>query len=235
MQFSNLALAAFITVGVQAVCPPKVPQGLHHSHHPSGVPSFTRSVRPSAATAAISIPSYSFTAAPVPTTLSSVTTSAAAETTSAAVETTSSSAVVTTSAVATSTSSAAAATSSAASSDSGLTTDESNALAAQNSARSDVGESALTWDIGLVSDAQAWADHLGTLGPGNLVHADQSTEGENLYWSSESSDPYNSAAAAWIAEKSSYSGEAISSGGGFENYGHYSRWTRLKVLKDAFP
>lgn len=223
MQFSNLALAALITVGVQAACT----QHEHHSHRPSGVPS------------AFSIPAYSFPAFPLPTTLSTVLTSAVvAETSSAAaaetssVEVTSSVEPSTTSAVATtsasSTSSAAAATSSAASTDSSLTTDQSNALASHNSARADVGESALTWDAGLASDAQTWADHLATLGAGTLVHDDQDTEGENLYWSSDSSNPYEAASEAWIAEKSAYNGEAITGSGNFENYGHYSTLTRFE-------
>lgn len=236
MQFSNLALAALITVGVQAACP----EHQHHSHRPSGVPTgFPGGARPSA----FSIPAYSFPAFPLPTTLSTVVTSAVVpETSSAAVETPASSVEVTTSSVepsttssavettpvASSTSSAAAATSSAASTDSSLTTDESNALASHNSARADVGESALTWDAGLASDAQTWANHLATLGAGTLVHDDQDTEGENLYWSSDSSSPYEAASAAWIAEKSAYDGEAITGSGNFENYGHYS------TLKMAF-
>lgn len=232
MQFSNLALAALITVGVQAACT----EHEHHSHRPSGVPTgFTGGARPSA----FSIPAYSFPAFPLPTTLSTVVTSeVVAETSSAAVETSASSVEVTssvepstTSAVATtsaSSTSAAAATSSAASTDSSLTTDQSNALASHNSARSDVGESALTWDAGLASDAQTWADHLATLGAGNLVHDDQDTEGENLYWSSDSSNPYEAASEAWIAEKSAYNGEAITGSGNFENYGHYSTLHHLE-------
>lgn len=230
MQFSNLALAAFIAAGVEAACP----QQKHHSHRPSGIPSF------SGLPTAFSIPAYSFPAFPLPTTLSTVVTSASAsvpvvETSSAVPETTTSvepttTAAPTTSSVAT-TSSAAAATTSAASSDSSLTTDQSNALASQNSARSDVGETALTWDAGLASDAQTWADHLATLGAGNLVHDDQNTEGENLYWSSDSTDPYAAAAAAWIAEKSSYNGEAITGSGNFEEYGHYSKLTHLSGVR----
>lgn len=212
MHFSNLAIAALITAGAQAACPLHG----HHSQRPSGVPSFTRSIRPSAA---VSIPSYSFSSVAIPTTLSSVVTPASAP---VVVVTTSSSAAAATSTTASS--SAAATTSSVASSDASLTTDQSSALSSQNQARSAVSESALTWDAGLASDAQTWADHLASLNsPGSLTHDDQSTEGENLYWSSDSSDPYNAAAEAWIAEKSDYSGEAISTGGNFEEYGHYSK------------
>lgn len=238
MQFSNLALAALITVGVQAACP--VHEQHHHSQRPSGIPTgYTGGARPSA----FSIPAYSFPAFPLPTTLSTVVTSAVAETSSdAAVETTaaastsavevtssvepSTTSAVQTTSVASSTSSAAAATSSAAS-DSSLTTDESNALASHNSARADVGEAALTWDASLAADAQTWADHLATLGAGTLEHDDQDTEGENLYWSSDSSNPYEAASEAWIAEKSAYDGEAITGSGNFENYGHYSKFTFL--------
>lgn len=93
---------------------------------------------------------------------------------------------------------------------SGLTTDEQNALDAHNAARSAVGEAALTWDATLASAAQTWANHLGAQGPGILEH---DTTGENLYWQSTSDNPFTNAANAWIAEKSSYNGEAIPSSG----------------------
>lgn len=118
----------------------------------------------------------------------------------------------------TSSSSAAVATTSAASS-SDLTEDQQNALDAQNSARSDVGSAALVWDAGLASEAQAWAEHLVSVG--DLTHSEVSDEGENLYMGYDST-PFLSAANMWIAEKSSYDGEAISSTN-YMNFGHYTQ------------
>lgn len=166
---------------------------------------------------------YSFSW-PAPSTLSTVIVPAVTTSSSSSVAviptTTSSSSSV--AVVPTTTSSTAAATSSAAASSS-LTSDEQSALDTQNTARSDVGEAALAWDTGLVSDAQSWADQLASSGtPGTLTHATNTNEGENLYWQSNSDSPFENAAAAWVAEKSSYSGEAIGTGSGFEEYGHYS-------------
>lgn len=219
MQLSiSSALAAFLVTGdvfVHAACAPPV-----NRHRPSSLatpaypwPSVFFSI-PAAS------PSSSSSSVPVATpssTLATVVVPAVPATTSSTSST--AVAVVTTS----SSSSAPAATTSAASSDSSLTTDQQDALDTQNSARSDVGAAAMAWDAGLVSDAQSWADHLASLNsPGSLEHATQSTEGENLYWQSNSDSPYENAAAAWVAEKSSYSGEAIGTGSGFEEYGHYS-------------
>lgn len=150
---------------------------------------------------------------------------AVATTSSAAVASSSTTAVATVAAVASSSSSAAASTSTATAS-SGLTTDETNALDTQNSARSDVSETALTWSSSLAADAQTWAEHLAdTYGSsGELVHSSDTGEGENLYWQSDSSTPYANAATAWVDEKSLYSGEAISDDAAFETYGHYSKF-----------
>lgn len=210
------ALAAFLLTGdvfVNAACAPVN----RHRPSPSTTPSY---VWPSAffTIPAAASPSSPSSAAPVvPVTTSS---STLATVIVPAVPTTTSSSVAVV--VPTTTSSTAAATSSAAAASS-LTTDEQDALDTQNSARSDVGAVAMTWDAGLVSDAQTWADHLASLNsPGSLEHDTQSTEGENLYWQSNSDSPYENAAAAWVGEKSSYSGEAIGTGSGFEDYGHYS-------------
>lgn len=102
---------------------------------------------------------------------------------------------------------------------SGLTTDEQAALDAHNDARSEVGLDALTWDSTLVSAAQEWADTLGARGPGQLEHG---STGENLYWQSNSDDPFTAAANAWIAEKADYNGEAIPSSGD-ASWMHYSQ------------
>ncbi|KAI1842889.1 hypothetical protein JX265_012018 [Neoarthrinium moseri] len=101
----------------------------------------------------------------------------------------------------------------------GLTQDQQNALDAHNSARSEIGSAALVWDSSLAADAQAWAEHLVSVG--SLTHSDVSGQGENLYMGYDST-PLVSAANGWIAEKSSYNGEAISSTN-YMSFGHYTQ------------
>lgn len=218
------ALAAFLVTGdvlVSAACPP--PVNRHRPSSSGALPSFPW---PTGAftfpgsgsySTAVSLPVPSATSTTLATVVVPTTTSSSSSSSSevpTVVPTTSS----------TSTSTAAAVTSSAAtSSNSALTADQQSALDTQNSARADVGEADLAWDAGLVTDAQTWADHLAAQNsPGSLVHDTSSGEGENLYWQSNADSPFENAAAAWVAEKSSYSGEAIGTGSGFESYGHYS-------------
>lgn len=127
---------------------------------------------------------------------------------------------VTTSApAATSASAATSAPASDSPSSSGLDADQKAALDAHNAARSEVGQTALTWDDSLAKDAQEWADHLVSVG--SLTHSQGSGQGENLYMQSGGSSPFASAAKMWIAEKSSYDGQAVGDGD-FGSYGHYS-------------
>lgn len=86
-------------------------------------------------------------------------------------------------------------------------------------------ETALVWDDALASDALAWAQNLASSGgsSGTLTHATGTGEGENLYWQSNSDNPYTNAATAWVEEKSTYNGEAITGTGNFEEYGHYTQ------------
>ncbi|CAN8105207.1 unnamed protein product [Discula destructiva] len=224
MHLSTLAaLAGLVMTGVQAACPPRH-RPSHGGQRPSAIPSYLPSVPPVPLPSPI-IPSY--VPAPLPTTLSSVViVTTPAPVTTAAPETTPSPSPSPPASTPTPNSAdpAPAAVSAPPAGDASLATDESNALAAQNAARAVVGVPALTWDAQLVSDAQAWADHLAAQGtPGTLVHDEQNTEGENLYWTSGSSDPYAEAAAAWVGEKSLYNGEAITGVGNFEEYGHYTQ------------
>lgn len=207
MQVTLFALAALLTATVHGGCPAR------HS-------------RPAPPPAVTSVISYSET--PLPTTFATATTTPAPvvtpETTPTPVvipETTPSASVSVS--VSASTPAAPVASSAPPATDASLTTDQSSAFAAHNAARADVGVPALAWDAGLASDAQGWADHLAAQSsPGTLVHAGKAGQGENLYWSSQTSDPYVEAATAWIDEKSVYGGQAISSGGDFKAYGHYS-------------
>jgi hypothetical protein len=95
-----------------------------------------------------------------------------------------------------------------------------------------VSETALVWDDTLASDALAWAQNLASSGgsSGTLTHATGTGEGENLYWQSNSDNPYTNAATAWVDEKSTYNGEAITGTGNFENYGHYSMCRYLSII-----
>lgn len=83
----------------------------------------------------------------------------------------------------------------------------------------------MVWDDALASDALAWAQNLASSGgsSGTLTHATGTGEGENLYWQSNSDNPYTNAATAWVEEKSTYNGEAITGTGNFEEYGHYTQ------------
>ncbi|KAK9772565.1 putative CAP domain-containing protein [Seiridium cardinale] len=206
MRFSTGLTLAAALLGVDAACIGQSRRPSGH-HFPSGQRSSSAvaTAVPTAlptvpATSTIATTSLVATTSAVATTLSSVTTEAA-EVTSYT------------------TSSAPAATTSAASS-SGLTDDQQNALDAQNSARSDVGSAALVWDDDLASEAQAWAEHLVTVG--DLVHSEVSNEGENLYMGSGDSTPFVNAANMWIDEKSSYNGEALTTTN-YLTFGHYTQ------------
>lgn len=191
MQFSTgLALAAAL-LGVEACSG----HGTRPSSHP--IPSGTA---PSSAVTTVRSTLIPTTSA-VATTLSTVT---------KPVDVTSST---------TSSTTAAATTTTSVTSSSSLTEDQQNALDAQNSARSDVGSAALVWDADLASEAQAWAEHLVSVG--ELTHSGVSGEGENLYMGYDST-PFLSAANMWIDEKSSYNGEAISSTN-YMTFGHYTQ------------
>lgn len=123
----------------------------------------------------------------------------------------------------TTTAAAAAATTAASSSDSSdssLTTDQQNALDAHNAARADVGTPDLSWDASLAADAQEWATHLASIG--SLTHSTVEGQGENLYMQSGSDAPYLNAVNAFVSEKSSYNGEAIS-GTNYQSFGHYTQ------------
>ncbi|TKW52411.1 Pathogenesis-related protein 1B [Colletotrichum tanaceti] len=103
---------------------------------------------------------------------------------------------------------------------SGLTADQKAALDAHNAARTEVGVPALEWDDSLAAGAQEWATHL--LSVGSLTHSQTANQGENLYMQSNTDSPCVNAANAWIAEKSDYNGETISSSN-YMGFGHYTQ------------
>ena len=60
--------------------------------------------------------------------------------------------------------------------------DTSACLDAHNRARASHKSGQLEWDAGLAEHAQKWADHLAN-DVGHMVHAQNTGEGENLFWS----------------------------------------------------
>lgn len=235
MQFSIVALAAFLTARAHGACPANRPHHYGGNSGPTTVasarPAFTYSVLPS--NPAEVLP-YGYVPKPLPTT-EPLPTIEPVPTTSPTTFSTRTSVIPAATIVPTtpptipspapaSVAPAPAASSAPPAADASLSTDQVNAVSSQNAARADVGAAPLTWNATLASDAQAWADHLAQGTPGSLVHATQSTEGENLYWSSAGGDPYAAAAKAWLDEKSKYDGLPITGGGNFKDFGHYSEF-----------
>ncbi|KXK04782.1 MAG: Cysteine-rich secretory protein family protein [Acidobacteria bacterium OLB17] len=80
-----------------------------------------------------------------------------------------------------------------------LTADEREAiLADQNKARAALGLVPLKWDCGLASFAQTWAN------AGRFRHRDAPDVGENLFVSSNASEPIASVVPDWLDEKPNY-------------------------------
>lgn len=203
MQFSTRSALAALLMATDALACGK---GYHHRPKPTTLQTSTLIATPVPSSTAVA------EAPAVPTILPTVIESSSSASSS------SSSVIIEPSTTSSSSSAASTPTST-----SGLTADEQAALDSQNSARADVGATALTWDAGLASDALEWAQHLAASGSaGTLTHSTTTTDGENLYWQSNSGSPYTNAANAWVGEKDLYNGEAITGSGNFEEYGHYS-------------
>lgn len=204
MQFSTRSALAALLMATDALACGK---GYHHRPRPTTLQTSTLIATPVPTSTPIA------EAPAVPTILPTVVESSSSSSSSSVV-------VVEPSTVSSSTSAASTPTTPATS---GLTADEQAALDSQNSARADVGATALTWDAGLASDALEWAQHLASSGSaGTLTHSTTTSDGENLYWQSNSDSPYANAANAWVGEKDLYNGEAITGTGNFDEYGHYS-------------
>ncbi|KUI72406.1 Pathogenesis-related protein 1C [Cytospora mali] len=224
MHFSTRPALAALLMATGVLSKP-CGKGAKFEHFPTTLSTFvvpaTFSVLPPFETSSIVIqPTSTLSSSVVVATPSTTSTPAAA-----AITTPSSSSSVAVVTPSTTSSSAAAATSTASASSSSLTSDQDKALELQNTARSGVSETALTWDDTLASDALSWAQHLASTygSAGTLTHSSGTGEGENLYWQSDSETPYTNAATAWVDEKSSYDGEAITGTGNFEDYGHYTQ------------
>ncbi|EJT73585.1 hypothetical protein GGTG_07441 [Gaeumannomyces tritici R3-111a-1] len=109
---------------------------------------------------------------------------------------------------------------------SALTADQQAALDLHNKGRNDLNYPTLSWDSGLQSKAQAWANTLAQRG--KLEHA--GVGGENLYWISAGGS-LKGATQSWMNEKSKYKGEKIPEGN-FAGYGHYTQcmWKTTKKV-----
>ncbi|KAK6218533.1 hypothetical protein QIS74_06413 [Colletotrichum tabaci] len=107
----------------------------------------------------------------------------------------------------------------------GLTADQQRALDLHNTYRAEVGNPPLTWDAGLAESAQAWANHLTTVG--SLVHdTNPGGQGENLALQSGGTNTYYAnGVQLWLNEKSLYDGQPIRREGtpNYQNYGHYTQ------------
>lgn len=110
-----------------------------------------------------------------------------------------------------------------------ISSDQSAALNIHNNARHSKGLQPLHWDQNLCNDATQWAQHMA--GDGNFHHSGVSGQGENLFWTSPNSTPYQSGAQAWINESKNYHGEKIGEGN-FGSYGHYSKLHRALKEND---
>ncbi|KAF2448889.1 PR-1-like protein [Karstenula rhodostoma CBS 690.94] len=107
-----------------------------------------------------------------------------------------------------------------------LTSDEQAALDAHNDARAEVGTADLSWDASLAADALAYAKTLAS--SGTFEHSGVSGQGENLFMQYSSDTPFANAVKGFLAEKSSYNGEAITSTN-YLTFGHYTQ----SVWKDT--
>ena len=111
--------------------------------------------------------------------------------------------------------------------------DQQQCLDLHNQARGQVGVPLVSWSNELAAAASSYARQLYTSSPssGSLVHSQQKSQGENLYWASGQGASMSRGTQSWIAEKSAYyPGSAIGSGN-FGTYGHYSQLIYRQVTQ----
>jgi len=97
----------------------------------------------------------------------------------------------------------------------------SQAVAEHNRIRQEAGVSVqVSWDKGLASYAQKWANHLAAID--KMEHRPSPPHGENIAW--QSAAPFTAADAVrlWEKEKSLYQGEVID-GTNYQTFGHYTQ------------
>ncbi len=102
-------------------------------------------------------------------------------------------------------------------------------LAAHNKYRSELGIQPLAWSEELARHAQAWADHLASLGGRSLAHStarERPGEGENLWMGTSGYFSYTAMVDNWGEEKRYYREGAfpdVSTTGSWFQVGHYTQ------------
>ena len=99
-------------------------------------------------------------------------------------------------------------------------------LDAHNAHRKDVGVPPLVWSDALAKDAQAWADHLASVGGTQLAHAPQHDEGENLWLGTSSYFSFMQMVNGWGSEKQYFKDGRfpdVSATGNWTDVGHYTQ------------
>lgn len=100
-------------------------------------------------------------------------------------------------------------------------------LAAQNQARSEVGQQPLRWDPALAQSAQRWADYLAA--SGRFEHAPENRfapQGENIWAGTKGYYAPEAMVDAWVREKKFYRAGVFpdnSTTGRVEDVGHYTQ------------
>lgn len=99
-------------------------------------------------------------------------------------------------------------------------------LAAHNRYRTEVGVAPLVWSDTLASHAQAWADHLASVGGKSLQHSQDPNEGENLWLGTADQYSYTDMVNSWGNEKQYFqlgTFPEVSSTGNWADVGHYTQ------------
>ncbi|MGE7435106.1 MULTISPECIES: CAP domain-containing protein [Kitasatospora] len=98
--------------------------------------------------------------------------------------------------------------------------DQQTMLSQTNSVRAQAGQSGLSWDGGLASEAQSWADNPASTAGGTLHHGSISNAAENM-----SSGGPGQATGQWASEKSAYDSDPnhdpYANQAGYQRWGHY--------------
>ncbi|MFI9275266.1 CAP domain-containing protein [Kitasatospora sp. NPDC052896] len=98
--------------------------------------------------------------------------------------------------------------------------DQQAILSETNSVRAQAGQSGLTWDGGLASAAQSWADNPASTAGGSLHHGPTGNAAENM-----SSAGPRQATGHWASEKSAYDSDPnhdpYANQAGYYRWGHY--------------
>ena len=106
--------------------------------------------------------------------------------------------------------------------------EQTQLIAAHNKWRAEVKVDDIQWSDELAAEAQKWANYLAKKSC-RIKHSNTSN-GENIYWSSATSTP-DEVVASWASEKKYYRGGKVKSSKIY-NYGHYTQvvWHSTKYV-----